>query len=109
MKEASGKRGFVYAFAMIGLGRVLATINITNCSNTGNITAESNAAALVGPSAGKMTVTNSYNIGAVTGATEGKEFAFASKSCVIDNCWDYTSMQTNNMTPGQVDNGYLIC
>ena len=95
------------AGALVGLGRVLATFNITNCSNTGNITAESNAAALVGPSAGKMTVTNSYNIGTVTGATEGKEFAFASKSCVIDNCWDYTSMQTNNMTPGQVDNGYL--
>ncbi|MBR5395176.1 MAG: CotH kinase family protein [Bacteroidaceae bacterium] len=95
------------AGALIGLGRVLATINITNCSNTGNITAQTNAAALAGPSAGKMTVVNCYNIGTVTGATEGKEFAFATKGLTIDNCWDYTSMQTNNMTPGQVDNGYL--
>lgn len=95
------------AGAIVGLGRILATFNITNCCNTGSVTAESNAAALVGPSAGKMTVKNSYNIGTVTGATEGKEFAFATKSLTIDNCWDYTSMQTNNMTPGQVDNGYL--
>ena len=95
------------AGALIGLGRVLATVNITNCSNTGDITAQTNAAALVGPSAGKMSVANSYNVGTITGATEGKEFAFAAKSLSLNNCWDYTSMQTNNMTPGQVDNGYL--
>ena len=95
------------AGALVGSGRLLATFNVTNCCNTGAITAQSNAAALIGPSAGKLTVTNSYNIGTITGATEGKEFAFATKSCVIDNCWDYTSMQTNSMTPTQVDNGYL--
>ena len=96
-----------YAGALVGSGRLLATLNVANCYNTGTITAQSNAAALIGPSAGKLTVENSYNIGTVIGATEGKEFAFATKSCVVENCWDYTSMQTNNMTPGQVDNGYL--
>ena len=96
-----------YAGGIIGSGRLLATFNLTNCSNTGTITAPTSAAALVGPSAGKMTVVNSYNIGAVNGAVEGKEFAFATKSLVLNNCWDYTSTQTNNMTPAQVDNGYL--
>lgn len=95
------------AGALVGSGRILATFKIDNCCNTGSITAETNAAALVGPSAGKLTVTNSYNIGTITGATEGKEFAFATKSLTIDNCWDYTSMQANSMTPEQVDNGYL--
>lgn len=96
-----------YAGGIIGSGRLLATFNLTNCSNTGTITAPTSAAALVGPSAGKMTVVNSYNIGTVNGAVEGKEFAFATKSLVLNNCWDYTSAQTNNMTPAQVDNGYL--
>ena len=95
------------AGALVGSGRLLSTLNISDCFNTGTITAESNAAALVGPSAGKMTVANCYNIGTVNGATEGKEFAFASRSMSMDNCWDYTSMQTNNMTPAQVDNGEL--
>lgn len=96
-----------YAGGIIGSGRLLATFNLSNCSNTGTITAPTSAAALVGPSAGKMTVVNSYNIGTVNGAVEGKEFAFATKSLVLNNCWDYTSTQTNNMTPAQVDNGYL--
>jgi len=96
-----------YAGSLVGSGRLLATFNIRNCCNTGSISASENAGALVGPSAGKMTVANCYNIGTVSGATEGKEFAFATKSLSIDNCWDFTSMQTNNMTPAQVDNGEL--
>ncbi|MBQ9169741.1 MAG: CotH kinase family protein [Bacteroidaceae bacterium] len=95
------------AAALVGYGRVLSVINVNNCSNTGHITAPYNAAAFVGPSAGKVTATNSYNIGVITGATEGKELAFAEKSTVVDNCWDYTSTQGRNMTPSQVDNGYL--
>ena len=95
------------AGALVGSGRLLSVFTITNCSNTGSITAQSNAAALVGTSAGKMTIENSYNVGTITGATEGKEFGFASKSLVINNCWDYTSMQTNNMTPAQVEGGEL--
>ena len=95
------------AGALAGYGRMLATFKVDKCYNTAAITAQGNAAALVAPSAGKVTVTNSYNIGTIVGATEGKDFAHADKSVVIDNCWDYTSMQTNNMTPAQVDNGYL--
>ena len=95
------------AGGLVGSGRLLASFNVSNCSNTGTVTAASNAAALIGPSAGKMTVAHCYNIGTVNGATEGKEFAFAAKSLSIDNCWDFTSMQTNNMTPPQVDNGWL--
>ena len=95
------------AGALVGAGRLLATFKVTHCCNTGSITARENAAGLIGSSAGKLTVENSYNIGTVTGATEGKEFAFADKSTVINNCWDYTSTQTNNMTPTQVDKGYL--
>ena len=96
-----------FAAALVGYGRIMGTVNVTNCSNTGSITAQTGAAALVGPSAGKVSVANSYNVGNVTGAVEGKEFAFANKSTVVENCWDYTSLQTNNMTPSQVDNGYL--
>ena len=96
-----------YAAALVGYGRILGTVTVTNCSNTGSITAQTGAAALVGPSAGKVSVSNSYNAGTITGAVEGKEFAFANKSTVVENCWDCTSTQTNNMTPSQVDNGYL--
>jgi len=95
------------AGALIGSGRILAVFKVSNCSNTGSITAQENAAAFVGPSAGKLTMNNCFNLGTITGATEGKEFGFANKSLSIENCWDYTSMQTNNMTPEQVDNGYL--
>ena len=95
------------AGGIVGYGRLLVSFNITNCCNTGAVTAHENAAALVGPSAGKVSVMNSYNVGTIIGATEGKEFAFANKSTVLENCWDYTSMQTNNMTPAQVDNGEL--
>ena len=101
---ASGNR----AGALVGYSNSSAIINITNSCNTGNITAVNNAAAIVGPSTCKLTVANSYNVGTITGAAEGKEFAFASKSLSINNCWDYTSSTlTNSMTPEQVDNGYL--
>lgn len=95
------------AAALVGSGRLLSVVSITNSSNTGSITAQSNAAALVGTSAGKLTMENCYNAGSITGASEGKEFGFATKSLVINNCWDYTSTQTLNMTPAQVDNGEL--
>ena len=95
------------AGALVGTGRILATFNVSNCSNTGTITAQNGAAALIGPSAGRMSVADSYNIGTIVGGVEGKDFAFAEKSLTIDNCWDYTSTQTNSMTAGQVDNGYL--
>lgn len=95
------------AGALVGSGRIMAIINVNNCCNTGTITAQNGAAALVGPSAGSMTVANSYNVGTVIGAAEGKDFAFASRSLSIDNCWDYASTQTNNMTSEQADNGYL--
>ena len=96
-----------YAGALVGYGRVLATLNINDCCNTGSVSAPYGAAALVGPSAGKVNVANSYSTGTVTGGEEGKDFAFANKSCVVENCWDYTSTQTNNMTPQQTDNGEL--
>ena len=95
------------AGGIVGAGRLLATFNITNCCNTGTITAPTGAAALVGPSAGKMSVANCYNTGTVNGGSEGQDFAFAAKSLTVDNCWDYTSTQTQTMTPTQVDNGWL--
>ena len=95
------------AGALVGYGNEFSSFNVTNCYNTGAVTAQFNAAALIGPSAGKMSLVNCYNIGVVTGATEGKDLGFASNSLIIDNCWDYTSTQTNSMTPEQVDNGYL--
>jgi uncharacterized protein YjdB len=95
------------AGALIGSGNEKAIVNVLNCSNTGSITAQFNAAALIGPFAGKVSVANSYSVGTITGATDGKDFAFATKGLSVDNCWSYTSTQTNNMTPDQVDNGYL--
>ena len=95
------------AGGIVGYGRLLATFKLSDCCNTGSVTAAENAAALIGPSAGKVTLTDCYNIGIITGATEGKELAFANKGTTLENCWDYTSMQTNNMTSAQVDNGEL--
>ena len=95
------------AGALIGGGRSLAVFYVNNCSNSGTITAETNAGAMSGSFAGKLVLTNCYNIGTVVGAVEGKEFGYGTKSLSIDNCWDYSSLQTLNMTPEQVDNGYL--
>ena len=95
------------AGALVGYGRLLASINANFCSNTGTITAPTAAAAFVGPSAGRLSLSNSYNTGVLSGAVEGKELAFADRSTVVDNCWDYSSSQANTMTPPQVDNGYL--
>ena len=96
----------MYAGGLVGSG-TLSSFNFTNCYNTGTITAQSNAAAIIAPNSNRLTVTGCYNIGTIVGATEGKEFAFSSRNLTINNCWDYTSTQTNNMTPTQVDNGYL--
>ena len=95
------------AGGIVGYIHSSATVNMTNCSNTGNVTAASGAGALVGSSGGYLSVDNSYNVGIITGKMERKDFAYANKSTVINNCWDCTSKQTNNMTPAQVDNGYL--
>ena len=84
-----------------------AIVNISSCSNTGAVAATSGAGAIVGSSGGYLTVADSYNVGNITGAAERKEFAYATKSTVINNCWDYTSQQTNNMTLEQVASGYL--
>ena len=95
------------AAGIVGCGRLLANIYIDHCSNTGAINAASGAAAFVGPSAGKVGASNSYNTGILSGAVEGKELAFANKSTTIDNCWDYSSLQGLNMTAEEVDNGAL--
>ena len=95
------------AAALVGNGTSSASVSITHCSNTGSVTAQSNAAALAAPFAGRMAVAHSYNVGTVTGATEGKDFAFATDGLSIDNCWDYASPQTLSMTPGQVESGWL--
>ncbi len=95
------------AGGIVGYGRLLSVFNLSDCCNLGTVTAHENAAAIIAPSAGKLNVRDCYNLGTITGATEGKEFAFADKSTVVENCWDYTSMQTNHMTPTQVDNGEL--
>ena len=96
-----------YAAGLVGYGRLLATFNVSACSNTASISASYNAAALIGPSAGKVNVSNSYNTGTITGATEGKEFAFADKLTTIENCYALASMQTLALSPTQVDNGEL--
>ena len=95
------------AGGIIGYVHSSATANLTNCSNTGDVTTSVNAAALVGLSGGYLTVENSYNVGTITGSTEYRDFAYAIESTVINNCWDYSSKQTNNMTQVQVDNGHL--
>ena len=97
------------AAGIAAYGRLLAIIKVSDCCNTGNVTAPANAAAIVGPSAGRVNIENSYNTGTITGATEGKEFVFGEKGTVVNNCWDYRygSALTNRMTPAQVANGEL--
>ena len=97
-----------YAGGLVGYASSAAIVDIANSSNTGAVTAPYNAAAIVGPSVGMLSVSNSYNVGTITGATPGKEFAYSNNSTFINNCWDYTSSAlTNSMTPDQVDNGWL--
>ena len=93
--------------ALLGYADSAAKVQVSDCCNTGNVTAQYNAAALVAPFGGSMTVDNCYNIGTVTGGSEGKDFAYATKSLTVNNCWDYASAQTNHMSSDQVESGYL--
>ena len=95
------------ASPLIGLARVMATLSVTDCSNTGAITAQTNAAALVSPALGKMSIANCYSSGTVTGFTDMKDFAHADKSLTLENCYAVGSTQVTNVTAQQVDNGYL--
>ena len=76
-----------------------ASIILTNCYNTGNITSGSDGGALSGwLGGGWSSVTNCYNIGAVTvGSNTSKAFG-RNSGCHFTNCYFTTTSGTDNST-----------
>ena len=95
------------AAALVGYGSSSTTVRVSNCCNTGNITAQYNAAALVAPSDGSLILNDSYDIGSLKGVTDGKDFGYAKKGLSIRNCWTYGSKQTQHMSAQQTASGEL--
>ena len=84
-----------------------ATLDILNSYNAGPVTAASEAAAMVGAAAGAVTVTGSYNVGQIAGASPGSEFAASTVSVALDNCFDLYGTQATTVTQAQVEDGEL--
>ena len=76
-----------------------ASIIITNCYNTGNITSGNDGGAISGwLGGGWSSVTNCYNIGAVTvGSNTSKAFG-RNSGCHFTNCYFTTTSGTDNST-----------
>ena len=98
-----------YAAGFIGFSRSssLANITLKDSYNLGRIQADSMAAALVAPSFGKLHVTGCYNAGKITGASQGKEFAYLDRLLEFQNCYDAYSKQVERVTPIDVGSGAL--
>ncbi|MCR5433580.1 MAG: CotH kinase family protein [Bacteroidaceae bacterium] len=94
------------AGGLVGRART-ATLDIINSYNAGPVTAATEAAAMVGASAGAVTVANSYNVGQITGSTPGIEFAASSAGVTLENCYDLYGSQAKSVTPEQVADGAL--
>ena len=82
-----------------------ASIILTNCYNTGNVTAGSDAGALSGwLGGGWSSVTNCYNIGTVkNGENTSKAFG-RNSGCYFTNCYYTATSGTDNSTENH-DNG----
>ena len=95
------------AAGVIGYARRLAIVNVQESYNLGKIHADSLAAALIAPSDGKLYVSDCYNSGKVTGAIQGKEFAYSGYVLELQNCYDAYSNQVERVTPIDVMSGAL--
>lgn len=71
-----------------------ATIVINDCYNTGKIKGTKESAAISGWLGTNATVTNTYNIGEVTGADSNKKFARYSGSSPLKNCYQLDTLNS---------------
>ena len=69
-----------------------ATIVINNCYNTGAVNGTKESAAISGWLGTNATVTNTYNIGEVTGADSNKKFARYNGSSPFKNCYQLDTL-----------------
>ena len=96
-----------YAAGLVGMSRLLATLNISNCYNVGAVKAAENGASLVGPSAGKISLANCYNAAIVSTGGDGDCFASTTKDLSLANCHDIMPSKARSITPLQVASGEL--
>lgn len=94
------------AGGLVGRARS-ASLDILNSYNAGPVTAATEAAAMVGASAGAVTICGSYNVGEITGSTPGSEFAASAISVDLENCYDLYGSQARPVTLEQVNDGTL--
>lgn len=105
--NASVKASGVYAAGFVAYSTRLNSTTIKSCYNAGDITANNFAAGLVGWTLGRMTISNSYSCGQLSGVEEGKQFAYSELDAKITNCYDLGSGQVTTITPRQIASGEL--
>ena len=79
------------------------TFSITNCYNTGDITGNSESAAICGWFGTGGTLQNCYNIGTVTGYNYRNDFYRGGATAV--NCYSTVTTQVNRVTTEEVEGG----
>ncbi len=95
------------AAAFVGYMRATTKVTVKDSYNVGQVQATSQAAAMVGHCAGTLTISNSYNAGAITGCTPDMEFAHTQSGLNAENCYDIASSQVNKTNLQDVENGKL--
>ena len=81
------------------------TFTITNCYNTGNITGASESAAICGWFGTSGTMQSCYNIGTITGYNYRNDFYRGGASAV--SCYSTSTTQVNRITDDDVASGKL--
>ena len=95
------------AAGFVGFVRLIANVYVQESYNLGMIQAGSLASAIVAYSKGKSYISDCYNAGKVTGASQGVEFANSDNVLELQNCYDVYSSQVEKVTPVDVMSGAL--
>ena len=83
-------------------------VYISNCYNSGNISAIAESAAISGWLGDNCQVSNCFNIGQVTGLDGGKTFArIGSNNARFFNCYETLASQVNHVSVSDVQSGAL--
>jgi len=81
------------------------TFSITNCYNTGDVTGQTESAAICGWFGTSGTIENCFNIGTVTGYNYRNDFYRGGASAL--NCYSTSTTQVNRVTSDDVASGKL--
>lgn len=93
-----------YAGGLVGAASRSTDVTVDACFNTGDVNAPSRAAAIVS-NGGTITITDSYNLGFVDGASD--EIFASGKSVTTDNCYDAHSTQVSATSAEEAASGRL--